>query len=313
MCFRKTSGPSLTRAALATRVVLLDSSLRSRVFFCYHTAVSTRHICCMIPHSALRRGCRAALCLALLTPIACADLPTGPEAFQLQADGEFWTAIVPPPGLPSIDSWLQQLPEESPVTTEIAEQVAALRAEASEARTRGDLQRADELLLEATQRALAAMDGAPGQRTLLTGIASLASWDRSLRMEIDLSRTPALAATVEAVAEDRAAADAALKGGDPHLAAVHLTRGAERIRHWAPTGVALQVLSRVDTHLANTALAPGGGGRTAHLVESARYELLNGNPYRAVQRALYALQLASGQELYEIPEDETSRCGEYTC
>lgn len=267
----------------------------------------------MTPLRVLRRGRCATLCVALLASSACADLPTGPEAIQLHADGEFWTAIVPPPGLPSVDSWLDSLPSDRPDAVELAEQVAALQAEADAARSRGDVERADELLFRATREIVEAMDQPPATRVLLTGLASLDSWERSLQADIDLSRTPALAATVTAVAEDRAAADAALRAGDDRLAAVLLTQGAERIRAWAPSGVAMQVLKRVDARLASAALGGGGSDRTAHLVESARYELLNGNPYRAVQRALYALQLASGQQLYEIPLEETARCGEYTC
>lgn len=267
----------------------------------------------MTPLRVLRRGRIAALSVALLAPVACADLPTGPEVIQLQADGEFWTAIVPPAGLPSIDSWLDSLPQGHPDAVALADQVATLRAEAGEARSRGDFERADELLFQATRQVVEGMDQPPATRALLTGLASLDSWERSLHADIDLSRTPALAATVTAVAEDRAAADAALRAGDDRTAAALLTRGAERIRLWAPTGVALQVLNRVDARLASAALSAGINDRTAHLVESARYELLNGNPYRAVQRALYALQLASGQQLYEIPPDETARCGEYTC
>lgn len=252
----------------------------------------------------------AALSLCLLG--ACEDLPTGTEAFQLEADGQLWTAVMPPADLPSAETWLAfSVPTAEAL--EATEAVGLLLSDADRARAKGDLEGADELLDRAARRAVGVMEVSPGAAVFSAGVASLQAWQRSVENGLDLSRVPALAQAVEEVKREREALEKALREGDDPAAALHLTRAADRIRAWAPRGVALQVLQRVEAHLASAGRAGGEGERAAHLVKGARQELLEGDPLRAVQRALYALQLAGGSELHEIPREDRARCGEYAC
>jgi hypothetical protein len=264
---------------------------------------------CLTPRCATT----VALVSLALVQGACADLPTGPDSFQLEADGELWTAVVPPADLPSASTWLAFAAPSSPESADAASEVAALQASAVRAMTRGELERAEELAARATLRAIDAMQLRPGPGVFLAGIGSLQGWERRVREGVDLTRAPALAATLAEVGAEREAVDAALRAGDQRAAAIHLTRAAELVRAWSPQGVALRVLGRVDAHLAAASRSPGEAERAAHLVQSAREELLSGEPLRAVQRALYALQLAGGSELHEIPAEEHPSCGEYSC
>lgn len=267
----------------------------------------------MTPIALRRTAALPPLALALLALPACTDLPTGVEAFQLEADGELWTAVMPPADLPTAATWLQYANPASPETNAAAVEVEALYMRAGRARARGELQQAETLLAAAATRAVEVMDDAPRPGIFLAGVSSLQGWERSVRAGIDLSRAPALATTLAAVAQDREAVEVSLLEGDERAAALRLTRAAERVRAWGPQGVALRVLGRVEAHLASAARSPGEAERARHLVQSARDELMNGEPLRAVQRALYALQLAGGSALQEIPAEEHPRCGEYSC
>jgi hypothetical protein len=261
-----------------------------------------------------RRAASASLLVIACAALsACTDLPTGTESFQLDADGELWTAVVPPADLPSPATWLAYVAAESPEGMAAALEVSTLEADAMRARALGQLDRARDLNAAAALRAVEAMEVSPGPAVFVAGVASLESWMRSVRAGVDLTRVPALVAALEAVELDRVAVEEALRSGDEPVAALHLTRAAERVRDWAPQGVALRVLGRVEQHLAAAARSPGEIERATHLVQSARQELIAGNALRAVQRALYALQLAQGSELREIPVLERASCGEYAC
>lgn len=254
------------------------------------------------------------LCLAVLaSQAACTDLPTGTDAFQLEADGQIWVAVLPPANLPDASTWLGYAAPDPVVAGLAREEVTALQERAHRARAMGDLERADALLDEADQRAVMAMEVSPPIGVFVAARASLDSWQRSVRAGVDLSEVPALAETAAAVERDGEAVDAALTEGDTRTVALRLTAAARRIREWSPDGVALRVLDRAEAHLAATAKSPGEGERAAQLVHSARQALIGGNPLRAMQRALYALQLAGGSELREIPAEEVPSCGEYSC
>lgn len=249
---------------------------------------------------------------ALTMQAACTDLPTGADAFQLEADGQLWVAVLPPQGLPDAATWLAYTSSGATPFAMRAE-IAELEAQARRARVIGNGQRADALLGEALRRSVDAMEVDPGRAFFAPRRAALDSWRRSVQAGVAIDRAPALRASLEAVERDGAAVDAALAAGDYRAAATRLTVAAERIRRWSPDGVAAQVLERVEAHLAAAARTPQELERTAHLVDGARQELVGGNPLRAMQRALYALQLAGGSELHEIPVLERSRCGEYAC
>ena len=55
-----------------------------------------------------------ALSATLALQAACSDLPTGSDSFQLEADGELWTAVVAPAGLPTAETWLAFAPASPP-------------------------------------------------------------------------------------------------------------------------------------------------------------------------------------------------------
>lgn len=263
--------------------------------------------------SATRAAAPATLLLAALVT-ACTDLPTGSETFQLEADGELWTAVLPPADLPSPATWLAYADAGSLQAQAAAVAVEELFARATEARVEGNAAVADALLEQAAERAVAVLpDGAPGPGVLLSGVATLEGWERRVRLGVDLDRAPALAEAAQAVGRDREAVEAALLNGDLRTAALRLTRASERVRGWGPQGVALRALERVEAHLAAEARSPREVERATHLVQSARAELVGGQPLRAVQRAIYALQLASGGALHEVPEAELRACGEYSC
>jgi hypothetical protein len=264
-----------------------------------------------LPHAS-RLGF-AVLCVSLMgAQTSCTDLPTGADSFQLEADGQLWVAVLPPEGLPDAATWLAYTsPGAAPFA--LRAEIAEIEEQARRARVSGDAERADALLTGALRRSVEAMAVDPGRGFFAERRAALDSWRRSVQAGVEIDRAPALRATLEAVERDGAAVDAALEAGDYRAAAMRLTVAAERIRRWSPDGVAAQVLERVETHLAAAARTPQELERTAHLVDGARQELLGGNPLRAMQRALYALQLAGGSELHEIPVLERSRCGEYAC
>ena len=265
----------------------------------------------MIPIRALRPRA-AALAGALLCFGACTDLPTGTDSFQLEADGQLWVAIVPQGDLPDAATWLAY----GPVGAEgdrLRVVVQGRWEEARRARGAGDEARAQRLLEEALQEAAGAMTVAPGASYFLAREAALLAWESRARAAVALERAPALATTLESVERHREAMAQAVTEGDYRTAAIRLTEASELARSWSPDGVALQVLDRVETHLAAAARSPEERERTAQLVASARQELVGGSPLRAMQRALYALQLAGGSELREIPAETRPSCGEYAC
>ena len=252
----------------------------------------------------------AALAVCSFAAGACTDLPTGPGAFQLEAGGTLWTAVVAPSDLPTIGSWLRYAPA-GPETQALSAQVSELERESRHARASGDVGRADALTINAAQLALEAASGA-ARPSLIRGLLAVDGWQRDVRESVQLEGAPELAAAVERVEREREAAAEALSEGRDEEAAVRLAVAAEWARSWSPEGVALRVLERVEARLMEDEGADGSS-RARHLVHSARHELVAGEPLRAVQRALYALQIADGQALSE-PEDETrSRCGQYGC
>ncbi|HEX6927008.1 MAG TPA: hypothetical protein VF167_16415 [Longimicrobiaceae bacterium] len=240
----------------------------------------------------------------------CKDLPTGTDSFQLEADGQLWTAVVAPSDLPTAASWLAYGKDPT-----AAPEVAALESEAARARIEGDSQRAQELLAEAAARAVRSMTSDPGPRPFLSAVAALEEWDRTVRSEVDLQRAPELAFAVELVARERESARDAYLRGDARTAALLLTRAADRVREWSPQGVALRVLDRAVASLGERGKDGPHAERIEHLVRSAREELMHGTPLRAVQAAVYALQLADGQGMPEpaIPAEARAPCGEYSC
>lgn len=253
------------------------------------------------------------LCAALVAQGACTDLPTGTDSFQLQADGQIWAAVVPPADLPDANSWLGAPGAPGSSAEAVRQEVVGLQEQAARATARGDLERAKVLRGEAARRAISALEISPRHDVFIRGLASLEAWQRSVGAGTGLGDIPALADAVDAVRGGSDAVRAALQEGDVRTAALRLTEAAERIREWSPEGVALKVLERVDLRLADARGSSAERERAAHLVQSARYELVAGNPLLATQRALYALQLAAGRGLGDAPTEERARCGEYGC
>lgn len=286
---------------------MLDGVRAARISY-----VSLQFTTSRVPHRMLLRSPRHPLLLALLICAAaaggCTDLPTGPGAFQLEAEGTLWTAVVAPADLPSPGSWLGGVAAGTQVEETVV-RVTAMQQASRSLRSGGDAPRADSLVAEAASLALAA-GPQPSRPTLIRAILAVDGWQRDVRESVDLERVPELAAAVERVELEREAAAEALSEGRDEEAAVRLTVAAEWARSWSPEGVALRVLDRVEARLGGDADL---GDRARHLVHSARHELVAGEPLRAVQRALYALQIADGQALSEPEDDGPARCGEYSC
>ena len=53
--------------------------------------------------------------------------------------------------------------------------------------------------------------------------------------------------------------------------------------------------------------------RARHLLASARQELRTGDPLRALERALYAIQISNGAQLDGARPDSTPVCGDSRC
>lgn len=261
--------------------------------------------------SLSRRSLPTALtALLALFAAACTDLPTDAGAFQLEADGTLWTAIATPTDLPSAATWLRYAPS-GPDGEAATARVAELQRDARRARASGDSERADALTVEAMEVVARGMD-APGRGTLIRGMIAVDGWQRAVRETVVLDRVPELAAALDRVEQEREAASDALSEGRDVEAAIRLTLASEWARAWGPEGVALRVLDRVEERLAQES-GEGGAERARHFVRSARQELAEGESLRAVQRALYALQLADGQGLSSSDDDARPRCGEFAC
>jgi hypothetical protein len=254
------------------------------------------------------------LCAAgTLLLAGCEDAPTGPRVLQQEAGGERWIAMTPPLDLPRLESWVPHLSPRTPESRAALQRVRELSREAEQARADGRLARADALQREATRIAVLSLRSPPPPRVVASSLAAIDLWLDRVRTQIPLERYGAMEASYQAVAEARALAAGRLADGDTLGAVHHLAAAAEHVRDQAPEAVALRVLAEAERRLP-PGEPPPELVRAVHLIGNARQELIRGSPARALQRALYALQILEGRQIGVRPDGVgTGGCAGASC
>lgn len=247
---------------------------------------------------------RALLCASVLGLLAgCRDAPTVPLALQQLAGGEEWVAMPAPAELPSLQTWLPYVERGTPEGRAADGRIRGLAAQAELARREGRLDDAALLDRESQRMAVLALARYPEPRVLQQALFAVDFWADRVQAEVALDRAPEMAQALREVRSAHGHAASLLAGGDTTSAVLHLSEASERIRAFTPTAVALRVLARVEEQLRARPEQDSAVRRALHLLASARQELLTGDPRRALRRALYALQLAHGNEVPSAPEE----------
>ncbi len=226
-----------------------------------------------------------------------------PASLQQLAGGEEWVAMPAPADLPSVETWLPYVERSTPEGREASAHIRALSGQAVAARRAGRLEEATLLDREAQRVAVLALSRFPEPAVLQRAIFAVDFWADRVQAEVALERSPGMAQALGEVRSSQASAVTLLASGDTTSAVLHLANASERIRAYTPTAVALRVLARVEEQLRAHPDRGSGMDRALHLLASARQELLSGDPRRALRRALYALQLAYGNEVPAAAEE----------
>jgi hypothetical protein len=247
---------------------------------------------------------RIAASFALLATVllagGCADAPTFPATLRWLAEGEEWIAVLPPSSLPTAAEWARSTGD--PAGREaLALRMNSMEAQAAAALSRGDLAGATRLRSDATVLLSRSVRHAPDRGILQEGASAVDLWTTRVHADLGAEDAPALASALDSIAAARRDASRALAAGDSVGAARALIDAGERIRTWSPTFVAARLLGRVEARVAARAATGTDGLRAQHLLRSSREALGSGDPVRAMQRAIYALQLAGGQQMSEPP------------
>lgn len=230
--------------------------------------------------------------LTLFALGACTDLPSSPTALRILADGRQWVAVAPPERLPDVAMWLPYVSGAAEGGGAAAE-VGALQAAAERARREGNPGRAADLRGRALATAVRSLSRSPEPAVFESALGALDQWTARARSTA-VAEADALASAVSAVETGRARAAAALTAGDSTAAVAYLGGASEIVREWSPAEVALRVLARAEEAMVSSTRGAASRERVRHLARSARQELVDGDPVRALRRALYALQLAAG-------------------
>ena len=243
------------------------------------------------------------LALASLAVAAggCADAPTFPAALQWLADGEEWVAVLPPEGLPQAADWARFASEEQGPA--LAQRLASMETAVALALSHGDVAGAARLRSEAALLLGGAIRRAPDAAILRDGAAAIDLWGSRVRETVRVEEAPALVAAMDTIAAARSRAALALERGDSIGAALALLDAGQRIRSWSPMAVAMRLVERADDRVGALPDDAIGATRARHLLLSSRQALRAGDPMRAMQRAIYALQLAAGRQMAEAPSD----------
>jgi hypothetical protein len=245
----------------------------------------------------------AALALPALLAVlgACADAPTFPNALQWLADGEEWIAVLPPEQLPRASAWARFAGSDADAAA-LASRVSHLETEAVASLSRGDVYGAARFREQAVGLLERSIRLTPAAPLLRDAASAIDLWTDRVHANLRTDDAPGLLAALDSVAAARAAATRSLEAGDSIAAAVALIDAGERIRSWSPTLVAVRALQRAELRLAQHPLPPAEAARAQHLVRSAHDAVLARDPVRALQRAVYALQIAGGQEVAQAPD-----------
>lgn len=249
----------------------------------------------MIRTHLIRRALRAAPVAAILLA-ACQDAPTVPLALERMAGGREWVAVEAPRDLPSSGTWSAYLDRSTRAGAIAAEEVETLRAEARAAMIGGDAARAEAIEGEAVRVALQSLRRTPDASAVRAAVVSLERWMDRAR-DTDAARRTEIGAAIAVVRSAHGAADRLLTAGDTLGALLRVADAAAEIRGHAPDAVALRVLARAESELETIAVDSLTHRRAVHLLRAAREAIVDGDPMRSLQRALYALQLAHGRGL----------------
>jgi hypothetical protein len=263
-----------------------------------------------VPSGQRGRLLATAALLALLA--ACRDSPTAPEALRVVAAGRDWIAIAAPSYLPTTATWAPFLLKQGDGGRAIVSRVKALERQAERSRKEGEFARASDLRREASDLAVRSLVAVPSADIVLESAGGVDRWLRSVEA-VGLEHSPLVAETVDSVRAGRAAARGDLAAGDTLGAVRHIMAATEQIRRWSPPEIAWRALRRAE---AAVAAMPDGGAdrvRARRLVQGSRLELRTGDPFRALERALYALQLADGAQVNGLASDIPGACGEKGC
>ena len=231
--------------------------------------------------SALRALYAALACAALG---ACADAPSAPESFVREAGGATWVAVVEPAGLPSARTWLAGGGAEG-------DAARATLAEAARVRRTGAIEASLALENRAAREAAAALTRAPDAQVVLSALAAADEWVQRSSVRTAGARFPDLARAEAGVRELAARSRSLFAAGDTLGAVRELTRAAEWARSWAPMSVALRVVRDAEARIDATPNPSAGLVRARRLLRGAREGIAIGDHARALQRAMYALQL----------------------
>jgi len=223
----------------------------------------------------------AALLLAAAVTSACEDLPAGPQVWTREAVGRRWVAVGEPVGLPSARGWVGW--------SASADSVRALMSAAGRERGAGRLELA--LAGEDAAAELAARTARQVPATaVLSGLAAVDSWAERASVPAE-DGFAELAHDVEGVRSLADAARASLAAGDTTAACVQMTRAANLARRWTPMSVATRAVVQAELAIALDPDPSPELQRARRLLRGAREGVAAGDHARALQRALYALQL----------------------
>lgn len=238
-----------------------------------------------------------------------------PRALQQLAGGEEWVAVTVPERLPQLQTWLPYLRPRTEEERATLRRVRELEAGALRARQEGRVLETRLLNREATRLAVVSLTEPPEPRVIEDGIAAVDVWVERVRRDTDLSHLRGLAAAHDSVRTARRRIGLALASGDTTSAVLYLAEATEIIQEQAPSAVALRVIARAQERLRARGQQGQDVSRAIHLLSAARQELLAGDAARALQRALYALQLADGKGLRAAPvaADPQGVCYEPPC
>jgi hypothetical protein len=238
----------------------------------------------------------------------CGDAPTIPDAIQRLAGGEEWVAMSAPHDLPRLDTWIAYMSRATEEERSVYAEVRRLESLSREAQRSGRIGTAAELTREAERIAVLSLSRPPDARVMQRSLFALDFWSDRVSGSVEVEQFPQLQETLHAVLAARATATALLADGDTTAAVLAIASAAERIREHTPEAVAVRVLSLVEERIDLQALRPAAAERALHLLANARQELISGDPRRALNRALYALQIVEGSELRTVTTGPDSTC-----
>jgi hypothetical protein len=194
---------------------------------------------------------------------------------------------------------------------ELAGRVRSMEKEAEQEQLEGRFARATALRREAASLAVSALRTPPSPDVLLESAGAVDRWLQRVHA-VGLEKVM-VSTTVDSVRASRVAATTALAAGDTLGAVRELMAASGEIRRWSPFEIAARALERAEIGVAAMKVKGPARNRARHLAMSARQELRGGDPLRALERALYAIQISGGAQVDAAPAEPQARCDESRC